>query len=296
MGTLVIMATHGELTKPTMASMPVLVFLADHPELLLVGSSSINMSGYHFSYHNGIRYLDATHYRDHLHDDDEEKPDWYYNELAPEITKNLATYRWMQSDWLTYFDRGPSREDDKDNPDNRWSWYSRPYRMTDKGREMVEKWRVKYNEHAAKQKAAKKAVERYIIVSNTGRWSSGDDRRKYAALCKVVGETEKRVYVEHITPKGENKKSWQDWVPSIQGNKKKYVERDVITADGVTIDEYLAMRKVETNHLSWLEGVKEQEDAEIREIRDRYDQRREQNQFAFEDEMREAIEQVKKDA
>ena len=290
------MAKHGPLKKPTMASLPVLLFMADHPELLLVGCTLMNSHGMYFAYHNGKRYRDRNSERGYVwQDEGKSKPEWYNNDVAPDLPKSLATHRWLQSGWMDTFIRGPSKNDDKDNPDNNWAWYDRPYQMMDDGRAMAEKWRAAYEEHAAKKVQERKAVERYIVISNSGRWAF-NDKRKYAALCRVVSETPKRIYVERVFTQDEKNagRFVSDYMPSIQGGKREYVERDVVTADGVTIDEYRAMRKVETANISWIKDLKEQEKAELDVIRDRYDLRREQNEAMFQDELRDAIEKVKK--
>jgi hypothetical protein len=289
------MATHGPLDKPSMASMPVLLFLADHPELLIVSSSTgISRDRMHFHYHNGSRYRDRSDYKSYA-ENDEDKPKQYYNDPAPEIPKNLATHRWLQSGWMKNFNRGPSKSDDKNNPNNHWAWYDHPYQLTDAGRVMANKWRSEYDKVAAAKELARKKVERYIVVSNTGGDFFGKNQRKYAALCKVIKETDKRIYVERvITPEEPTK--YSNYVSSIQGSHlKQYIARDVIVADGVTIAEYEAMRRVETANITWLSGIKEREEAELDVIRERYDLQREQGEAMFADELREELAKVNND-
>ena len=280
------MARHGPLKKPTMASMPVLLWMADHPDQLLVSSSVLSTSSLHFAYHNGSRYRWKEDGRTAFWDSEDERPAWHDNPAPPEIPKNLAIHRWMQSGWLVKFDRGPSKADDKDNPDNHWSWYDHPYRMTKAGKEMTEKWRAKYEEHARKKAEANAKVERLVIVRSRGFRGS----RQYGILAKVVRETASRLYIERVEgPSG--------YCETIHGRRgHEYVEKDDVTKDGVTQAEFQAMKIVETNHMAWLEDLRTQEQAEIDEIKRRYDQRREQNQYAYEDELREALEQVKRNA
>ena len=278
------MARHGPLKKPTMASMPVLLWMADHPEHLLVSSSVLSTSSLHFAYHNGSRYRWKDDKWSHFWDDEE--PEYFKNPAPPEIPKNLAIHRWMQSGWLVKFDRGRSKEDDKDNEDNHWSWYDHPYRMTKAGKEMAEKWRGKYEEHARKKAEENAKVERLVIVRSRGFRRN----RQYGILAKVVRETASRLYIERVEgPSG--------YCETIHGRRgHEYVEKDDVTKDGVTQAEFQAMKIVESNHLEGLQGLREQEQAEIDEIKRRYDQRREQNQYAYEDELREALEQVKRNA
>ncbi len=275
------MARHGPLKKPTMASMPVLLWLADHPDHLLVSSSSLGHSSYHFAYADGSRYNYREDGRTHLWDG-KEKPEWWNNPVPPEVPKNAAVHRWIQSDWLVQI----KKEGDY------WSWYSHPYRMTKAGREMANKWRDAYEEHARKQAEKQKEVERFIVV----RSRSHRGKRQYGFLAKVVRETAARLYVERVPEPDEKEDRWV-YFETLHGRRgHQYVERDDVTADGVTEQEYQACRIVEKNHLAWLADLKAQEQAEVDEIRERYRQRRDQNQYAFEDELREAIEQVKRNA
>ena len=284
-----------------MSAMSVLVFLADHPELLYVASShgaGINSTSYRFSYEDGSRYHDANYYRTHhqswneelvMDAEEEEKPEWYYNELAPEIPKGLADHRWYQSGWLKQV-RKKSKEDDKGNKDNHWAWYDHPARMTNLGRKVVNQYRAAYEEHAAKKLEKQKEIERLIVVKDDQGYNN---RRKYGFLARVTRETKTRLYVERVFTEGEKKVRWS-YTPTLHGSSgREYVERADVVAENVTVPEYNAMRKVETGQLEWLDGLKEQEDAELDVIRERYAARREQNQYAYEDEMREALEQVK---
>lgn len=278
-----------------MAAMPVLVFLADHPEVLYVPSSH---GEYHFSYENGSRYRDAnywhSHYRSWTNDlelVEEEKPEWYDNDPAPEIRKGLADHRWYQSGWVTQVSK-KSNVDDKDNPDNHWAWYDHPARMTDFGRKVVNEHRAEYAVYLAAQLEKQKKIERLIVVKDDQGY---DRRRKYGFLAKVVRETKTRLYVERVFAEGEKKTMWNNPY-TLHGSKgNEYVERKDVVVENVTEAEYLAMYRVETGQLEWLDGLQSQEDAEINEIRKRYAERREQNQYAYEDEMREALDRVKKD-
>ncbi len=253
-----------------MASMPILVFLADHPELLFVASShgsGINSTSYHFAYENGSRY----------------------HELAPEIPKGVSNHRWYQSGWLNQAPK-KRKEDDKDNEDNHWAWYDHPARMTDAGREMANKHRAAYEEHAVKELEKQKAIERLIVVKDDEGYGR---RRKYGFLARVTRETKSRLYVERVFAEGEKKDRWS-YIHTLHGRDgHEYVERDDVVAENVTETEYLTMRRVETGQLQWLDGLKEQEDVEVGEIRERYAARREQNQYAYEDELREALAKVK---
>ncbi len=266
------MARHGPLAKPSMASMPVLLWLVDNPELVLVSSSVMNSSGYHYAYRDGRRYNYKEDGRTHLWDDDDDKPEWWNNPIPPHTSTSLAVHRWLQSDWIIKIEK---------KGDN-WSWYSHPYAMTKEGIEMVNKHRSKYEEHARKQAEKAKEVERFVVVRS--------GKRKYGFLARVTKETAARLYVERVKEEGE--RSWQ-YFRTLHGNKNTYVERDDVTVDGITREQYDAARVVEDAHMAWLGDLKEQERAEIDEIRERYDARREQNQYAFEDELREAMERVK---
>lgn len=290
------MAKFGPLKKPTMASMPVLLFLVDHPELLYVSSSTIGDTNYHFAYENGSRYQDASDFREHLWGEDleaeeqKEKPDWYYNDLAPEITKSLCDYRWHQSGWIASVKK-TSKGDDPDNPDNHWAWYDHPARLTKAGREIVENHRSEYKEFAVKKLAAQKEIERLVIVKDDVGYGHN---RKYGLLVRVVRETKTRFYVERV--KMDDDPRW-GYYPTLHGrNGHQYVERVDVVVENVTEREYSTMRKVEGNHLKWLDDLKAQEESELDEIRERYRERRDQNQYAFEDEMREALEREKDNA
>ena len=263
---------HGPLKKPSKAHLPLMVFLADHPEILFVSSSSGLHSSYHFAYQNGSRVRDSME--------------------TPEVKKSMAFHRLLQSGWFVNVER-KCKLDDKDNPDNHWAWYDHPYRITKAGIAMANAHRATYEENLRKEAEARAAVERYIVVSNQGKYGS---RRRYAALCRVTRETEKRIYVEQVSLESEGRKPYDDWVPSIEGHgNNKYVSRDKVVADGVTIAEYEAMRRVESAHIAWKADLKSQEDAELEEIRARYRQRREQNEMCFEDELREALEAARKE-
>ena len=274
-----------------MASMPVLLFLADHPELLYVVSSSSLHNSYHFAYENGSQYRDANYYKTHhfIQDKTKEKPDWYYNELAPEILKSLADHRWHQSGWMKQAKKTCGL-DDRGNEDNHWAWYDHPARMTDAGREMANKHRVEYEAYAAKKLAKQKEIERLIVVKDDEGYNN---RRKYGFLARVTRETKNRLYVERVFAEGEKKERW-GYLHKLHGRDgHEYVERDDVVAENVTETEYLIMCRVETGQLKWLDDLQGQEDAEVNEIRERYAARRDQNQYAYEDEMREALERVK---
>lgn len=290
------MASHGPLKKPTMASMPVLLFLVDHPELLYVVSGSLGETYYHFAYKNGSRYQDATDFKNHYWEEDltgkeqKEKPDWYYNDLAPEITKSLGDHRWHQSGWMKSV-RKTSKGDDPNNPDNHWAWYDHPARLTKPGREIVEKHRAEYEAYAVKQLEKQKEIERLVIVKDNVGYGHN---RKYGFLARVVRETKSRLYVEHVPVEGDKKSVWCYHYPSLHGRDgHQYVDRADVVTEHVTETEYCAMRKVEGNHLEWLDALKDQEEIELDEIRERYRERREQNKYAFEDELREALDKVK---
>ncbi len=278
-----------------MASMPVLLFLVDHPELLYVSSSCLGSTTYHFSYENGSKYRDATDLNKHTWNDDleateqKEKPEWYHNELAPEIIKGLGDHRWHQSGWMKSVKK-TSKGDDPDNPDNHWAWYDHPARLTAAGREIVEKHRAEYEVYAAKKLAEQKEIERLVIVKDDDGY--GHDY-KYGFLVRVVRETKSRLYVEHVPVESDNNDHWH-YYPSLHGRDgHQYVDRADVVVENVTESEYTTMRTVEGNHLEWLAGLEAQEKAELDEIRDRYRERREQNQYAFEDELREALVKVK---
>ncbi len=277
-----------------MASMPILVFLADHPELLLVTCSSIGSHEPHFAYFNGLRYRDARDFKKTIWIDDleaveqKEKPDWYHNELAPEVPKNSGMHRWIQADWLVQHNRGKSNVDDRDNPDNHWSWYDRPYRMIKKGREVVEKHRAEYAEYVVKQEAKRKEIERLVIVKDDIGYGHN---RKYGFLVRVLRETKSRLYVERVRVEGDPSWGYHSTLHGRRGHE--YVTREDVAIENVTESEYTTMRSVEGNHLKWLSGLKQQEEAELETIRERYRERREQNQYAFEDELREALDRVK---
>ncbi len=278
-----------------MASMPVLLFLVDHPELLYVSSSSLGSSNYHFAYENGFRYQDATDFKEHMWGEDleaeekKEKPDWYHNDLAPEITKSLGDHRWYQSGWMRTVSK-TSKLDDRDNPDNHWAWYDHPARLTEIGREMVENHRAEYEVYAAAQLVKQKEIERLVIVKDDVGY--GHDR-KYGLLARVVRETKSRLYIEHVPVEGDRKNDWH-YYPSLHGRDgHQYVDRADVVVENVTESEYTTMRKVETDQLAWLSGLAKQEEAELETIRERYHARREQSQHAFEDELREELAKVK---
>jgi hypothetical protein len=288
------MANHGPLKKPPMASMPVLLFLADHPELLYVVSGTSMHNSYHFAYENGAQYRDANYYETHnfSRNETKEKPKWYYNDLAPEISKSLADHRWHQSGWIKQAKK-VCNLDDKGNEDNHWAWYDHPARMTAAGREIANKYRAEYEKFAAKKLAKQKVIERLIVVKDDVGYGSN---RKYGFLARVVKETKTRLYVEHIPHDGE-KKSRHVYFHALHGSRgHEYVDRADVVAENVTEAEFHAMYRVETSNIAWADNLREQEEAEIQVIRDRYDQRREQNQYAFEDELREALAKVKNNA
>lgn len=278
-----------------MASMPVLLFLVDHPELLYVSSSTIGSTNYHFAYENGSRYQDATDFNEHLWDEDleaeeqKEKPDWYHNDLAPEITRGLGDHRWHQSGWMKTTKK-TANIDDRDNPDNHWAWYDHPARLTKKGREIIEEHRSEYEAYAVAQLAKQKEIERLVIVKDDVGYGNN---RKYGFLARVVRETKKRLYVERVFAEGEKKDRWH-YIHTLHGRDgHEYVERADVVVENVTEREYSTMRKVEGNHLNWLSALAHQEEIELDEIRERYRERREQNKYAFEDELREALAKVK---
>ena len=275
-----------------MASMPVLLFLADHPELLYVSSSSSMHTSHHFSYENGAEYRDANYYENHHYTQDEtkEKPEWYHNELAPEIPNSLADYRWYQSDWVKQVKK-TCNLDDKGNDDNHWAWYDHPARMTKAGREIANKYRPEYEAYVAKQLAKQKEIERLIVVKDDVGYSNN---RKYGFLARVVRETKTRLYVEYVPREGEEKSRHAHFTALRGARRHEYVERKDVVTENVTEAEFLAMYRVETNNIAWADGLREQEEAEIQVIRDRYDQRRDQNQYAFEDELREALANIGK--
>ena len=279
-----------------MASMPVLLFLVDHPELLYVSSSTLGSTNYHFADENGSRYRDASDFNDHVWsrdltaDEQKEKPDWYYNDLAPEITTSLGDYRWHQSGWMQSVSK-TSKGDDPDNPDNHWAWYDHPACLTKEGREIIEKYRAEYEVYAAKQLEKQKEVERLVIVKDDAGYGRN---RKYGLLVRVVRETKTRFYVEHMRVDDDHDARWSHY-PSLHGRVgHHYVERADVVVENVTEREYSTMRKVEGSHLGWLDDLKAQEEAELDVIRERYHERREQNKYAFEDELHEALDKVKK--
>jgi hypothetical protein len=189
--------------------------------------------------------------------------------------------------------RKTSKGDDPDNTDNHWAWYDHPARLTAAGREIVEKYHSKYEVYAAKQLTKKKEVERLVIVKDDDGY--GHDH-KYGFLARVVRETKSRLYVERVPVEGDTKDHWH-YYPSLHGRDgHQYVDRADVVVENVTESEYTTMRKVEGSHLEWLAGLKGQEEAELETIRERYRERREQNQHAFEDEMREALEREKDNA
>lgn len=254
------MARHGPLKKPSMAQMPTLVWMADHPTHRLVSASVLSHASYSWKLPSGSRVEDG-----------------------PEVPKNLAVHRLLQSGWL--------RQVKKDG--EKWSWYEHPFAITKEGIEVTEKYRTKYEEHAAKKEAEEKKNERFIIVRTNSPFGRNRNRT-YGFLARVKRETEKRLYVERVVTEHDEKYvSYYETLHGRSGNQ--YVERDDVTMDNVTLDTFAALRRVESAHIAWLNDLKEQEDAEVKVIRDRYDDRRKQNQYAFEDEIREALDQVKRD-
>jgi hypothetical protein len=162
--------------------------------------------------------------------------------------------------------------------------------MTDLGRKVVNNHRAEYKTHLAAKLEKQKEIERLIVVKNDQGYGN---RRKYGFLARVLRETKTRLYVERVFAEGEKESRW-DSIYTLHGSRShEYVERNDVVAEHVTEAEYLAMRRVETGQLEWLDGLEAQEDAEVGEIRERYAARREQNQYAYEDEMREALAKVK---
>ena len=136
-----------------------------------------------------------------------------------------------------------------------------------------------------------KEIERLVIVKDDDGYNHD---RKYGFLARVVKETKTRLYVEHVHTDDDPKRRRFQYFPSLHGRRgHEYVERTDVTVDGVTTDQYSVYRKAETSHLEWLTGLEAQEKAELDEIRERYSERREQNKYAFEDELREALDRVK---
>ena len=263
-----------------MSQLAVMIFLYDHPELLIVSSSVLSYSGYHYAHRTGYAY---RYPGDRHGSHGEDKSKYADNDVPEDIPGNFALHRLLQSGWVKHFPKLRKKTIER-TKDFGWAWYDHPYEMTDEGRAVTEKHRHRYEEHLRKRAAARAEVERLVIVKNTSRYS---DKRDCAALCRVVKETDKRLYVERVDTSDR-------WVPTIEGSRKNtYVAKTNVYMDGVTQEEWEVRRRVEDERLAWEKEVRAQMAEEIQAIKDRYKDRIDQGKYRFDDQIREELEKQK---
>lgn len=158
------------------------------------------------------------------------------------------------------------------------------YSITDAGREFAEKWR-----HLLEEVAQSTT---FLIVKNGGRYSTLD-KGMVGPLCKVVRETDKRIYVEVIRWGMAIKATATHfpWCSEIHGNApNEYVDvADVFMRD-VDPEKYEAIWRESVEYAEWQTSVskaqaQEEEDL-LAEMRKRFADRRLQRQAQFVDTLR----------
>jgi len=156
-----------------------------------------------------------------------------------------------------------------------FSWYESPYVLTRQGRDYWnETGKDKWEAIEAGRLAELERVDRLIVISpGKGYVSDGRDRR-YGLLARVVKETTKRLYVVPVEFFDGKPEPTFGWLDGLDANL--FVPRDRVIAENITQDWFRTKCVVETEVLRDLARLKAQEMEEIKEIRVRFDERREQ--------------------
>lgn len=120
----------------------------------------------------------------------------------------------------------------------------------------------------------------------------GERKPGVSALCKVIRETEQRLYVVPVINNyegslGKTERLPTEFHPLIRGNQKsKYVERSDVVAEVSSVEHYRQMLNATWAFQDSLKNATDQMQEEIAPIQQRFEQRRAQLMAQLEDECR----------
>lgn len=168
-----------------------------------------------------------------------------------------------------------------EKPEGSSLYYDMYYNISRRGAEVYAENLERFREYERKEQEKREAAKRLIVISSRDRYSGN---RKYAALCEVQRETDKRVYVKVIRRfDGESKSSWAITMglPIDGRGDNQYISKDDITIDNASEDLFSRLVSVEKEKIEDQARLKQEMEDEIEPIRERYRQRREQQEAMY---------------
>lgn len=191
-----------------------------------------------------------------------------------DIPKSMKSYLLLRAGWLKRLDKNKFPEDS-------FAWFDHPETITDEGRKIANEYRHELVAYDKKQEEERAKIERLVISKNCNAWG---EQKRFAALCRVIKETPKRLYVELV-------KQESRYGDPIRGSRNnRFIERDDVMVDNATEEMFDRLMKLESEQKEWNKSLNDQLQAELEPIRKRYEQRAKQGEARFEDEIKEVIE------
>lgn len=243
-------------TKPSASQRKLLIWLTDHPNCLLISSSSLSHTSIEFE---EPRQSDGTFIP-------------YNGDDNYSIPKNTGIHLLLRAGWIKEVNK-------RAYGDKVFSWYDHPYEIIEAGKKIANELRSEQEEEDRKKLEDRSKVERLIAIR-----SDGYDHHEFETLCLVTRETSKRLYVEVV-----KKRPGSYFSPTSGYGENMYVNRDQLSADNITEKTFDRLTVLEKNQKKWEKELDEQLEAELEPIRKRYEDRKKQNAHQFKDEIKEII-------